>query len=199
MKTLLLDVDGVLIRDRVLLDRVKNNAVRYVRTKIPENQNAHKMNSLLYRAYGHTAIGMEREYGIDAKDFDSNVYDPILLSHLSYFIKNSEDFKNDKKTIQHILSLGYEVELFSNAPFVWTEPIKRSIDERIKNGIYYKPAMKSYVKFNPYKEYVFVDDKMCNLMPSLFFKNWTAIHFSEYTENTYVPTINSLNNILKFL
>jgi hypothetical protein len=199
MKTLLLDVDGVIIRDRVLLDHVKNNAIRYVRTKIPDHHNAARLNSLLYKAYGHTAIGIEREYGIDAKDFDSNVYNPILLSHLTDFIENSEDFKNDSKIIQKILSMGFDVELFSNAPLTWTEPIKRSIDERIKNGVYSKPELKTYVKFNPYKEYVFVDDKVCNLMPSLFFKNWTPVHFSEHVEFTSIPTINSLDNILKFL
>ena len=199
MKTLLLDVDGVLVRDAVLLDHVKNNAVRYVKTKIPENQNANIINNLLYKSYGHTAIGIEREYGINANDFDSKVYNRVLLSHLSDFIENSKDFKNDTKIIQQILSMGYEVELFSNAPLSWTEPIKRSIDKRIKNGVYCKPAMKTYVKFNPCKDYVFVDDKMCNLMPSLFFKIWTPIHFSEHSEFGGIPTINPLNSISKFL
>ena len=198
MKTLLLDVDGVIVRDRGLLDHVKHNAIQYVSKKLPMS-NARSMNTILYKAYGHTAIGLNEVYGIDVSDYNDNVYDSRLINHLCDFINKSEEFKQDSETIREILSMGHGVELFSNAPLTWTEPIKRSIDERIKNGVYTKPELKTYVKFNPYKDYVFVDDKMCNLTTSLFLKNWTPIHFSEYAENTFIPTINSLSSISKFL
>ena len=198
MKTLLLDVDGVIVRDRVVLDHVKHNAVRYVSQKLPM-VHATRVNNILYRSYGHTATGLSQVYGIDTSDYDDRVYNDVLLDHLHYFIENSEDFKNDIDVIRQILSMGYDVELFSNAPLTWTEPIRLAIDERIKNGVYTKPELKTYVKFNPYKDYVFVDDKMCNLTTSLFFKNWTPIHYSEYVENTFIPTINSLSSISKFL
>jgi hypothetical protein len=197
-KTILLDVDGVIVRDRVLLDHVKHNAIQYVSKKLPMS-NARCMNTILYKAYGHTAIGLNEVYGFDVSDYNDRVYDSHLIDHLHDFVENSEDFKQDSETIRNFLSMGYDVELFSNAPLAWTEPIKRSIDERIKNGMYCKPAMKTYVKFNPYKDYVFVDDKICNLMPSLFFKNWTPVHFSEHSEFACIPTINSLSSILEFL
>jgi hypothetical protein len=198
MKTLLLDVDGVLVRDRVLLDHVKHNAIQYVAKKLPMS-NARCMNSILYKAYGHTAIGLNEVYGFDVRDYNDRVYDSHLINHLRDFIHKSDEFKQDSETIRELLSIGHPVELFSNAPREWTEPIRSAIDERVKNGVYSKPELKTYVKFNPYKDYVFVDDKMCNLTTSLFFKNWTPIHFSDHVENTFIPTINSLSSISKFL
>lgn len=198
-KTLLLDVDGVLIRDKCLLDHVKYNAVRYVSKKLP-TVHASRTNSLLYKAYGHTAIGLEKEYDIDASDFDAWVYTPQLIEQLEEFIETSDEFKHDVKTIRGILTMGYDVELFSNAPLVWTEPVRRAIDDfRVNNGVYSKPNIDSYTRFDKSVNYVFVDDKMCNLLPSLFFKNWTPIHFSEYQESQFLPTINSLDSISKFL
>ena len=193
-RTVLLDVDGVIIRDRVLLNHVKNNVVRYVGTKIPRGQNPVQVNNLLYKTYGHTAIGLEKEYGIDASDFNSKVYTSHVLDHLYDFLDFSDEFQKDSNIIRRILSMGYDVELFSNAPLIWTEPVRHAIDSfRVSNGEYSKPNLESYLRFDPTVDYIFVDDKMCNLMPSLFFKNWTPVHFSDRCENTFIRTINSLS------
>lgn len=193
-RTILLDVDGVIIRDRILLNHVRNNVVNYVRTKLPKEQNPAQVNNLLYKAYGHTAIGLEKEYGIDTSDFNSKVYTRKVLGHLDDFLEFSNEFTRDSKTIRRILSMGYDVELFSNAPLVWTEPVRRAIDDfRVSNGEYSKPKMSSYLKFDPTVDYIFVDDKMCNLLPCLFFKNWTPVHFSKNCENTFIRTIDSLD------
>jgi hypothetical protein len=193
-KTVLLDVDGVLVRDRVLLNHVKNSVVRYVKTKIPKEYSPTQVNNLLYKTYGHTAIGLEKEYGVDASDFNNKVYTPHILDHLYDFLEFSDEFSNDLKIVRKILSMGYDVELFSNAPLVWTEPVRHAIDSfRVNNAEYSKPNLESYLRFDKSVDYIFVDDKMCNLMPSLFFKNWTPVHFSEKCENTFIPTINSLS------
>lgn len=192
-RTVLLDVDGVIIRDKVLLNHVRNSVVKYVQTKLPKEQNPVQVNNLLYKAYGHTAIGLEKEYGIDASDFDSKVYSRQVLGQLDNFLEFSNEFSKDQKTIRRILSMGYDVELFSNAPLAWTEPVRRALDDfRVSTGEYSKPNLESYLRFDPTVDYIFVDDKVCNLMPCLFFKNWTPVHFSNNHENTFIRKINSL-------
>ena len=57
MKTLLLDIDGVVIRDKPLLDHVKNNCVAYVKEKLPKCKDPQETNRVLYLANGHTARG----------------------------------------------------------------------------------------------------------------------------------------------
>lgn len=195
-RTLLLDVDGVLIRDQNLLNHVKNNVVRYVRTKLPACSDPIQVNNLLYKSYGHTAIGLEKEYGIDTSDFNNKVYTPRVLEHLYDVLDYSDEFSRDSKTIRRILSMGYDVELFSNAPLVWTEPVRDALDSFrvINGGEYLKPNLESYLHVNDNSvDYIFVDDKMCNLLPSLFFKNWTPVHFSEKYENTFIRTVNSFD------
>lgn len=193
-KTLLLDVDGVLIRDRVLLNHVKSSVVRYVRTKISKDSNPTQVNNFLYKTYGHTAIGLEKEYGVDASDFDHRVYTPHVLDHLYDFLDTTE-FQRDANFVREIIDKGHPVELFSNSPLVWSLPVALAIDTKIKTGTYMKPNTESYMKFDPLSEYIFVDDKMCNLMPVLFLENWVPVHFSDQVESKFVKTISSLEEL----
>ena len=192
--TILLDVDGVLIRDRNLLNQVSVGAARYVGSKLPHEKNPTQLNRLLYKAYGHTATGLEKEFGIDASDFNKKVYTRKLLNQLDDYLESSDDFKKDAQTVRRLLSMGYDVELFSNAPLVWTEPVRHALDAfRVSTSENYsKPNIDSYLKFDKSVDYVFVDDTISNLIPCLLFKNWTPVHFSERCENTFVKTINSL-------
>lgn len=195
-RTILLDVDGVLIRDRNLLNQVSVGAARYVGSKLPHEKNPVQLNRLLYKAYGHTATGLEKEYGIDTSDFDKKVYNRKLLEQLDDFLEFSEDFQKDAKTVRRLLSMGYEVELFSNAPLVWTDPVRQALDGfRVSTGEYSKPNIQTYLKFDKSVNYIFIDDTVCNLMPCILFKNWTPIHFSEKCENTFIKTINSLSEL----
>lgn len=189
--SILLDVDGVLIRDKVLLDHVKNNVVRYVKKKLPGLKRHEQLNSLLYKSYGHTAIGLTKEFGIDTRDFDDYVYNRYLISHLyDYFF--SDEFKNDTQIVKTLCDT-HDVSFFSNAPLKWTEPIREAIDLRINNSDgNLKPKLESYLKFGN-KQITFVDDKMCNLIPTAFLNNWTPIHYSEKIETEFIETIQSLD------
>lgn len=196
--TLLLDVDGVIIRDKPLLDHVRNNVVRYVNKKLPGMKRHAKLNSLMYRAYGHTARGLEREFGVDVSDFDECVYTPEVIDHLKDFLKNDASFLNDAALLR---GLNREIQLFSNAPLVWTLPVRDAIDPSIYAGLgtYSKPELDTYVSFDQTKKYIFVDDKMCNLMPALFFSNWTPIHFSKHRETQLVKTVGSIYELINVI
>ena len=194
--TILLDVDGVLIRDTILLNHVKHNAVRYVAKKLPNVKRPSYVNSVLYNNYGHTALGLFIEFGVDTKDFDKFVYDRFLLDHLEDHVRTDENFKRDARVIKKLCD-EENVALFSNAPLVWTEPIREAIDLRIGNGEYRKPNLESYLRFGNEDHFTFVDDKMDNLRPTLMFKNWTPIHYSTTQESQMVKNIYDLKDLDK--
>lgn len=199
MSRILLDVDGVIMRNYALLDHVKNNAVRYVQKKIPGIKKGHsRINHMLYKKYGHTAIGLHAEFGVDSRDYDDFVYDRFLLDHLEDYILTDDNFKRDADTIRSFLESGKKVSFFSNAPMVWTEPIRESIDLRIGNGNYMKPNLESYLRFGKKDHFVFVDDNLVNLEPTLFLGNWTPVHFSMTQKSQIVDTINDIKSLNMF-
>lgn len=198
---LLMDIDGVLIRDYVLLDHVKSNIVRYVSKKLPGMKRHEKINNLLYKAYGHTAIGLQEEFGLDTRDFDDYVYNRYLIAHLHDYIQHDEKFKRDALTLQHICD-STDVSFFSNAPLNWTEPIREAIDLRIKNtSENLKPKFESYLKFGLDNKIVFVDDKIENLFPTVMLSNWTPIQYSENGagDSQQIKVIHDISEIWPYL
>jgi len=185
-KTLLLDVDGVLVRDSLLFSHLKDNAVNYVRTKVPHSKNPRALNALLYKKYGHTSIGLSRALGIDASDFDRCVYDRRLIDHLWSVISGTE-FQKEAEILHEIASRGdWKVSLFSNAPPVWTTPVSQAISDCIgvSDHEYFKPQGLAYTHFSPRDMYLFVDDKVENLRPVKDLVNWRPVHFCEESRNS---------------
>lgn len=190
MKRILLDIDGVIIRNKPLLGHVRNNIIRYVDSKVKTNNPAH-LNDILFKAHGHTAKGLEKEFGIDTSDFNSFVYDVHAIDHLYDVLKRDEEFKKDADIIK---SLGNDVSFFSNSPLVWSIPVRNAINKNIHTAVYTKPDIKNYSMWND-RDVIIVDDRIDNLLPALFFKNLTPIHFSEYKESDTIKTIYSLDKI----
>lgn len=189
-KRVLLDIDGVIIRDKSLLGHVKTNIIRYVDSKVKTNNPEH-LNSLLFKAHGHTAKGLEKEFGIDTSDFNSFVYDVHTIDHLYDFLKTDE-FKKDAEIIK---SFGSNVSFFSNSPLIWSVPVRNAINKGIHTAVYTKPEIKNYSMWNEI-EAIIVDDRLDNLTPALFFHNLTPIHFSEKIETESMKTIYSLEKVL---
>ena len=192
---LLLDIDGVIVRDYVLLDHVKSNIIRYVSKKLPGMKRHEKINNLLYKAYGHTAIGLQEEFGLDTRDFDDYVYNRYVIAHLHDYLTSNENFNRDKRILREICD-SHAVSFFSNAPLQWTNPIREAIDLRIKNtSNNLKPKLESYMKFGTHEKIIFVDDKLENLKPTLFLENWTPIHYTQEPESQQIKSISDLKNI----
>jgi FMN phosphatase YigB (HAD superfamily) len=179
VSNILLDIDGVIIRDPLLLEHVRYNVVEYVRGKLPQSKNPEKANRLLYKVYGHTGLGLQKAFRIDTRDFNKNVYNEGVLRHL-YAILDTPQFKEDAKILKE-LSKDFKVTLFSNSPLEWSVPVRDSISHQI--SIAYdgnmKPDLKAYMNFPTDVKYIFVDDKTDNLMPTVQMQNWTPIKFSE--------------------
>lgn len=180
-KVLLLDIDGVLVRDPLLLQHVKYNVIDYVRTKLPEAKNPARVNSILYKTYGHTARGLKRSFKIDASDFDEKVYDKKLIDHL-WSVITTNDFQQDAKIINEIEASGWDVQLFSNSPLEWSIPVLQVIGggtKNFKDHRHLKPSLAAYAKFSTKNRYLFVDDTLINLYAAKIFPNWTPIHYCE--------------------
>lgn len=185
-KTLLLDVDGVLIRDTSLFSHLNDNVEKYVRAKVPQSKNPRALNAMLYKKYGHTSIGLKKVFGIDASDFDQCVYNRQLIDHLWYVLSGNE-FQGEAELIHEIASRGdWKVSLFSNAPLAWTMPVSQAISDHIgiSDHEYLKPQGLAYAGFSPYDMYMYVDDKVENLRPVKDLVNWRPVHFSPESRNT---------------
>ena len=204
MPCLLLDVDGVIIRDQLLLAHVKHNAIRYVRDKLPKCEDPAAVNRSLFLAYGHTARGLQTGFGIDASDFNEKVYDKSLLVHLADVI-DSREFQTDAERINDSILAGWPVTLFSNAPHCWVDPIARAIGDRVKvrcpgpdlSNAHLKPESGFYQEFDTCTDYYYVDDSMKNLGAVRGMKNWYPIHFTEgnFDPHSWCPQISHLRNL----
>ncbi len=194
-KVLLLDIDGVLVRDPLLLQHVQYNVVDYVRTKLPEAKDPARVNRILYKTYGHTARGLKGSFKIDASDFDEKVYDKKLIDHLWSVITTNE-FQQEAKIINEIEANGWTVQLFSNSPLVWSVPVMQVLGGRTKNfkdHKHLKPSLQAYTKFSTKNRYLFVDDSLVNLYTAKLLPNWTPIHYSENkAKRTDFPSVGSI-------
>ena len=188
MKSLILDVDGVLVRDRLLMEHVKSNVVKYVSAKLPDARRPDKVNQVLYMKYGHTASGLKHSFGFDVSDFNEKVYDKSLIDHL-WSVLSSKTFQEDAEVIHEITKSGWDVTLFSNSPLVWTLPVQSAISDKVKLSLdsqFYKPDIRAYMSFDDRKTHLFVDDKEMNLRCVKYIKNWVPVLYTENKGRDYL-------------
>ena len=140
-KVLLLDIDGVLIKDRLLLHNVRHNVIKYVQHRVPIKNldvlQACNLNDTLYKSYGHTLRGMRIAFPKYVDDFTNNdfskdVYDTKLLNNLHHHINTSDEFKHLHIDFQSVLDKcrdqNIAFHIFSNAPYSWCLPILTAFD-----------------------------------------------------------------------
>jgi FMN phosphatase YigB (HAD superfamily) len=205
VKSLLLDIDGVLVRDKLLLAHVQDNCVKYVRAKLPEAKNPRDVNRVLYMKHGHTARGLSKAFQVDTSDFNEKVYDKRLMDHLAEVIYGTE-FQLEAKEISEFTKKGWNVTLFTNAPAIWGDRVARAISDQVYlrcpgDNImtsHIKPEARAYADFSRVQTHVFVDDSLKNLATARWLHNWHPIHFGDES-NTWCPTIGSIWELCMFL
>jgi FMN phosphatase YigB (HAD superfamily) len=200
-KSLLLDIDGVLVRDKLLLAHVKDNCVTYVRSKLPESKNPIETNRLLYLSHGHTARGLTSAFGIDTSDFNAKVYDKSLMDHLAEVIYGSE-FQQEAKDIHDLVKNDWIVTLFTNAPIEWAGPVARAIGDDVfiscagSNIMTHpiKPEVGAYMNFPKHHTHIYVDDSLKNLGTARWLPNWHPVYFNEgpKEDRLWCPQIGSI-------
>lgn len=185
-KVVLVDFDGVIIKNKkinkVVVDRIEG----YVQHKLGVSKDsAGALNEILYKKHGHTVKGMKKLRPNDTclQEFNDYVYTGIL-DHIgdidvSNEIKAWQDFENTLDTY-HVPYM-----IFTNAPRAWTNIF---IDPKIPNlhdiiglnettlkpGNYiYKIAQQVFDD----KTIFFIDDKVDNLDFPRQKLNWHTLHF----------------------
>lgn len=207
-KSLILDIDGVLVRDKLLMHHVKENCVNYVRTKMPECKDPRDVNRILYLATGHTGRGLQTTFGIDTGDFNEKVYDKNLIEHLSDVLSTFE-FQEEAKYIHEWTKHGWKVTLLTNAPTIWAGTVARAISDEIyirpgpdnvMSGPL-KPDATAYADFSKTYTNIFVDDSLKNLATTRWMPNWHPVHFSQELAEpmAWCPTVGSLWELGLFL
>lgn len=202
-KSLLLDVDGVLIRDKLLLNHVKDNCVRYVASKFPEAKNPSETNRHLYLSHGHTARGLNMVFKMDTSDFNEKVYDKRLMDHLSEVIYGT-DFQQEAKEIHELTRNGWKVTLFTNSPIEWAGPIARAISDDVfvvTPGEYMKPEVGAFMQFPPHHTHIYVDDSLKNLGTARWLKNWHCVYFNENEKENklWCPQVSTMWEFLLYI
>ena len=195
-KSLLVDIDGVLVRDKLLMEHVKDNCVRYVAAKLPDCKNPSVVNSVMYLAHGHTARGLNRSFQIDTSDFNEKVYDKRLIEHLSEIIYGTE-FQQEAKELHDLTEKDWKVTLFTNSPIEWAGPVARAIGDNVYvdcAGSEFKPEAARYTQFPGHMTHLYVDDSLKNLGTSRWLPNWHSVYFNEgpKEDRLWCPQISSI-------
>lgn len=202
-KIVLVDFDGVVLRNKVADYHVAKRASIYTWKKI-NNVKSHnhalvspkQAESIcynLYKGYGHTLTGL-KDIGIpncDMKDYNKLVYDTMDYKKLRVTNNNFDDLR---VLINYCHEHNHEIYFFSNAPYRWMLNILKddpdivssvndvrhilNIDE--DDETYLKPYKPIYDKLNThfYKDnIVFIDDNIGNMKPTISNIAWTNVLF----------------------
>lgn len=198
-KSLILDIDGVLIRDKKLLKHVRDNCVRYVSEKLPCCKKPAATNDSLYVATGHTGYGLSKILEIDTSDFNHRVYDQSLMDHLQEVI--SHPIYQAEAAKLHTLTLdGWDITLFTNAPPIWATPVALSINDKVKIKCpgYYKPSANAYAHFPRDQVKIYFDDSIKNLEIIRWSRNWTPVYFGSHRQS-WCPNVETIKDLYNFV
>ena len=207
-KSLLLDIDGVILRDRLLMEHVKDNCVKYVAAKLPECKNPRETNRVLHLGYGHTARGLSTCFQVDTSDFNEKVYDRPLMDHLAEVIYGTE-FQQEAKELHELTEKDWKVTLFTNSPVEWAVPIGRAISDNVfidcaghnVSTSPLKPEAARYTQFPIHMTHIYVDDSLKNIGTARFLPNWHCVYFNEgpKEDRLWCPQISSIWELLLYV
>lgn len=207
-KILLLDFDGVILKNKNVSKIITNKINHYVMNKLNINYaNAIAVNKILYKNYGHTLLGLKNVYGFydSIHYFNDNIYD-----YSTYY--NIKNYLNDNKTLEHakkirnlITSSKLDYYIFSNAPMDWivynlnllnladlfnSDNILSSDHQLFCYNNILKPQKKIYdIIDNNFKadRYIYIEDSFINLKPIIGNNKW---YFYYYNINNPIDFIN---------
>lgn len=208
VRHVLVDFDGVVIKNRAYQKIVEKRIIQYVARSynIKNMKEAKILNTFLYKKYGHTYWGMNElppsgTKRITLDDFNKTVYShdikkEILMS-TNYNIYQDDIDKWEAFCIMLSMS-SLDVSIFSNAPKQWcdffTKPINNKYNVSNLHDVFPvsmemlkpKPEVYQYIDQNiiKHKPVVFIDDSVMNLSYPMQLSNWTNILFDPQNEQT---------------
>lgn len=218
-KTLLLDFDGVILKNKVIERKLSRKIERYCgdTLKIDNKRLSRKMNRELYLSSGHSLLGLKK-IGVpqSLKQFNEKIYN-FNYNEL-YENITDENIEDIRKIIDLKLfcqSQDISLKIWSNSPSQWCRSLINYMTHELsgmeivdnQNCIYLlKPEKDSY----EYIEYkcrgdiiFFVDDKLSNFFNVLNNRKWVSIYYTSEEECekncNNMWTINDLSHIKDIL
>lgn len=205
---LLLDFDGVILKNRILTQYQLNRSARFVTEKTGLKLNlAKKVNYDFYPKYGHTVTMLNEMFStpVTLQEYNDYVFDPNILDYLQKYIcrntyNNGYEFN---KVIDFCEKNNTKWYIYTNAHINWVSVFSKSVNLHIPSDkIIYplhmynlKPNQKSYDsienKFSQDAHFIFVDDQKNNL--PICRKRWSCYHYSsEKTTDDIIEYINKI-------
>lgn len=198
-KVLLLDFDGVVLKNKIADSKVAKRAGIYTWKSINNVRSKQSAISIsqaedicynLYKGYGHTLCGL-KDMGLDVslKDYNDLIYKTIDYKVVR---QTNNDMNDVRNLIQFCKNKNIDMFMFSNAPKTWMEstlendtdiiesiPDVRDILKISENDeMYLKPQ--SYIYDALEKRFqdtkcIFVDDNISNFRYVMHNSNWKKI------------------------
>jgi len=189
----LVDFDGVILRNPNVSNTIKKRIVNYVgrvaQTKCPITSD--RLNSYLYKTYGHTMIGLHKVFGEEKagslKDYNGYVYDGFQLDRTDYY-ECRKELTHWEKFVSTMKEHEIPVWIFSNAPKEWCSNFigdrgdVNYVYDHIPYDVYnLKPNSVVYSKVDDMfsdQKIFFIDDKKDNFLMRGA-DNWVNILFCD--------------------
>ncbi len=198
MSIILLDFDGVLLKNRYLTNYQNNRSSKFVKkhTMLPLHV-CEKVNQKYYPKYGHTVTMMNELFGVNTtlEEYNEFVFNKKSIQRLHKLY--DEDTKKHLRDFNKIFDFANDTNMswyiFTNAHVNWVKEFgelgeleELTKDEKIiwpHSLDFLKPQNNAYDRvekmFAPCEEFIFVDDSHVNLENPSQRKNWFPIHFDK--------------------
>ncbi len=205
---ILLDFDGVVLRNERICSVINDRSIQYVAKKKNMRYNdAKTYNSRMYKSRGHTALSF---------DNSMTYHDEVCEYNLNVF--HNLDFNQDirphinEHDVSHINELllsfegGKKPGLFTNTPLLWVHEtlgmLGFDIDEVFDTDLLFtsdkglvKPKLDAYEYINRCCEdehIVFIDDSEKNINACEKYDNWIGLHVPTYNKTLLYSLISTL-------
>jgi FMN phosphatase YigB (HAD superfamily) len=199
-KAILLDFDGVILKQCAAHDHVQRRCQMYTQKKIKDA--SPELSNHLYKTYGHTVLGINavKKSRVAAKDeFDTFVYSNIDVSWFRD-LKTRDHQKHLKqvmKLINKCVAVDVPIYIFSNAPVSWCDSAMLAMDPsgdllrymtQIDNGMLLKPEADIYNKVSSLlkvDKICFVDDNLINFTNIMNNNMWKKVWYCEDAQSVF--------------
>jgi FMN phosphatase YigB (HAD superfamily) len=190
----MIDFDGVLLRNRRVQRYVGHRCTEYLAQRTGRSYaDARRTNASRYPVHGHTALVLERDFGVPCgpKEFNQGVYGSIDYDRVRSWLT-----KQDTLYTQYILDklrVDDDAFVFTNAPRQWVQEMRGVLgipfpDERILGSDtlgHFKPDPRAYAEAEFFVRLVaprtasfcLVDDSAENVKTAMVLPRWRGLLF----------------------
>lgn len=200
MIKLLLDFDGVIIKNKKILQYQYQRSAKFVQKHLHVPiTTADDINRKYYPKYGHTVIMLKDHFNIPVtlEEYNEFVFPKTQIYRLDSLV-DKQTFEHGNDFIKHFKSMDYHTSIFTNAHINWVTTFADIFDLPIAehNVIWpqslelLKPMPKAYDnvshQFKEADRIIFVDDSPKNIAYPSTLHNWDTYHFKQEDDSNTI-------------